>query len=143
MPRRRTPSTPSGRTRSGSADHSWAVPPGVNRHRLLRRCLSHTRTRIVFNLTWRPPWTVGRLLEVLVQHLAGDAPGAVALAAAPDHEKASPHRRGIRAFRPAHPGRTPDRRREVAGAERRLRCDLHRGDADVRGGVEERASSLE
>jgi hypothetical protein len=85
--------------------------------------------------------TLGRL-QVFVQHFTGDAPAPVRLSA-PDHEEAPPHPGGVRAFRAAHPGHAPERRREIARPERRDRGDLHRGDADLRRGVEERAPPLD
>jgi hypothetical protein len=81
-------------------------------------------------------------LHVLVQQFTGDAPPPVGLSA-PDHEKASSHPRRIRAIPPAHPGDTPERRGELISPERRLRDDLHRRDADLRGDVEKGSPSLD
>src|SRR5205823_14789755 len=73
----------------------------------------------------------GRLLQVIVEHFASDAPRPVEIAS-PDHEKESSHRGGTRAFLTAHPGRMAERGRKVARTERRVRCDLDGRDAEWR-----------
>ena len=80
-------------------------PPSDN----ITRCASVRETR-------DGPSIVGRL-QVLVEHFTDDAPSPVEIAA-PDHEKASPHPRGIRALRAADPGRTAERGRKVSFPER-------------------------